>query len=401
MKKFLVLVVAILMVLQIAACSKQETPAAPATTNEVQEPADTQEPASETKDNRVQVNDMLWGVEPLPEKTKLVVAYIGNSSPPLTNYIATQKGWMDAVNLEIETVMFNNGPAQMEASSAGAWDCASTGIGGVITGVIGHDLKVLATAARDEGGHQAFFARKDSPIVADGTGYSSAEGVYGKPETWKGKDILCAKGTTNHFTLYKVLDSLGLTLDDVNIINMDVSSANTAFLAGTGDVVGVWGSLLYTDDKKDLVMVANDAMVKTGIVTNYVATGEAWGKKREAIEKWLELCIMAGEWAEANLQKAAEMMVEMNADDGFPSKVEDCYTILDNNPYATLEDNYKYYTEKNEKGDMLIAEAQIYDAMSIFVKMGNYTEEQLNKLLAGDNFVGDPVKAIYSRVYGK
>lgn len=395
MKKLLTALLVLVMVIQTTACFGPKTPQQTQTTTPTTSPTGTAGTAG------VQIEGMLWPVEPLPEKTKLTVAYIGNSSPPLTTYIAMEKGWMEAVNLDIETVYFNNGPAQMEASSAGAWDCASTGIGGVITGILGHDIKVLATAARDEGGHQAFFARKDSPIVKDGTGFSTAPKVYGKPESWKGKDILCAKGTTNHFTLYKTLETLGLTLDDVNVVNMDVSSANTAFKAGQGDVVGVWGSLLYDEDKKDLVMVSSDAFVGTGIVTNYVATSQAWNNKQAAIEKWLEVTIMGGEWAEANMQEAAEMMVEMNEEDGFPSKVEDNFTILDNNPYATLEDSYNYYTRKNEDNSMLIAEAQIYDAMAVFVKMGNYQQEQLDNLLKGDNFLVEPITRIYKRVKGK
>lgn len=396
MKKVFALLIVLLMLFSVVACAQKTTEKSTATPVPT---VSTSAEVSATKDNTVKADGMLWGVEPLPEKTKLRVAYISSTSPPLTTYIAKEKGWFDAVNLEIEMVVFPNGPAQMEASSA--WDCASTGIGGVITGVIGHNLKVLGTAARDEGGHQAFFARKDSPIVLAGKGHTSIPELYGTADTWKGKNILCAAGTTNHYVLYKTLQAFGLSTKDVNLINMDISSANTAFLAGQGDVLGVWGPLLYADDKKDLVMVSNDAWVKTGIVTNYVASAEGWGSKQAAIEKWLEVTIMGGEWAMQNVEEAAQYMVDMNEFDGFTTTLKDNKTIIEDNPFATLEDNYNYYTKKNDQG-MFIAKSQIYNPMSVFVEMGKYSKEQLNGVGSSDaNFTGDPIIGIYNRVNKK
>jgi len=356
----------------------------------------TSEEKEEAKENLVQVNDMLWGVEPLPEKTKLVMAYIGSTSPPLTNYIAMQKGWLEAVNLEIEPLFFQNGPAQMEASSS--WDCGSTGIGGVITGILGHDLKIIGTAARDEGGHQAFFARPDSPIVKAGKGHSDIPELYGTAETWKEAEILCAVGTTNHYVLYRTIEAFGLTMDEMNVVNMDIATANTAFMAGQGDVLGVWGPLLYDEDKKDLVMVSNDAWVKTGIVTNYMASSKSWQSKRQAIEKWLEMTVMGGEWAMANMQKAAEYMVGLNEIDGYTTSVEENFKIIEDNPFVTLKENHDYFNKMNDEGNMLIAEWQIYKPMSIFVEMGNFTQEQLDNLLAGDNFLSEPITNIYNNV---
>ena len=337
--------------------------------------------------------DMPWAIEPLKEPVTLKVTEMATTSPHLPTYIARQKGWLDAVGITVESVLFNSGPAQMEASSSGAWDCGSTGIGGVITGVLGYDVQVLCTAARDEGGHQAFFARKDSQIVKDGTGFGTCPEVYGKPESWKGLDILCAKGTTNHFTLYKTLDSLGLTMDDVNVVNMDVASANTAFKAGEGDVVGVWGSLAYSEDKKDLVMVSSDAWVKTGIVTNYVATPKAWEEKKEAITKWLEVCIMTGEWIQEHPEESAAYMTQMYDEDGYPSTDEENLTILNNNPFCSLEYDQDI-VQMNEEGTRNKMADQTCTAMEVFVKMENYTQEQLEEMQKSDNFLSEPVMEI-------
>lgn len=340
---------------------------------------------------------MPWNIEPLAEKTKLTVSYLANSTPELTTYIAREKGWLDALNLDVELVYFAGGPAQMEAS--GSWDVATTGIGGVITGILNSDVKILGVAARDKGLFQAFFARKDSDIVKDGTGFASVEGVYGKPESWKGKDILTAVGTTNAYTLYNTLNALGLGLTDVNVINMDIASATTAFLAGQGDVVGVQGTMIYDDvfqkEDSEYVCVSSDQMLGCGLSVNYVATAAAWADKQAAVRTWLEVVSMAGDWANENQQEAAEIMTEMYREDGYETKVEDNLKTIQDNPFTTLEENYTYATKSDENG-VLQMKAQIYDAMVGYIAMGNYKEEQLEQLKAKDNFILDPIMSIYS-----
>ncbi len=195
MKKVTSLLLAAVMVLSLAACSAGQTNSPP--------PSD--DAASGGGDGKVQVNGMLWAVEPLPEKTKITVSYLANSTAETATYIADEKGWLEACNLEVEMVYFAGGPAQMEAINS--WDCGTTGIGGMITGILNYDLKTLGVVAQDRGLFQAFFARKDSDIVAAGTGHADVEGLYGTAETWKGKEIITAVGTANQYTLYNRLRS--------------------------------------------------------------------------------------------------------------------------------------------------------------------------------------------------
>ena len=70
-----------------------------------------------------------------------------------------------------------------------------------------------------------------------GKGHGIIPELYGTADTWRGQEILCAVGTTNQFLLYKTLENFGLTLDDVNVVNMDSSAANTACLLYTSRCV--------------------------------------------------------------------------------------------------------------------------------------------------------------------
>ena len=400
LKKAAAVALGLACVFQLAGCSTGKGTEAPKETNAPATTAAKPADASMEADGQEEApaGDMLWKVEPLPEKTKLVVSYLANSTPGLTTYIAQQKGWLEQCNLDVEMVYFAGGPAQMEAS--GSWDVGTTGIGGVITGVLNSDIKILGVAARDQGLFQAFFARKDSDIVKDGTGYGTVPEVYGKPDSWKGKDILTAVGTTNNYTLYCTLKSLGLTLDDVNLINMDIASAITAFLAGQGDLAGVQGTMIYDEAYQkadsDYVMVSSDQMLKSGLSVNYVASPSAWENKQEAVSKWLELATMAGEWANANQDEAAQMMTDMYQSDGYDTKIEDNLLTIKENPFTTLEENKQFFTEKDENGELL-AKSQIYNPMDGYVEMGNYTEDQLEELKAKDNFIDKVMLDIYDR----
>lgn len=383
MKKITSLLLAVLLLFSVAGCSGGGNNA----------------PANNTptgdSGEKVQVNGMLWPVEPLPKKTKLTVSYLANSIAEAATYIADEKGWLEACNIEVEMVYFAGGPAQMEASNS--WDCGTTGIGGMITGILNYDIKALGVVAQDRGLFQAFFARKDSDIVAAGTGHASVGELYGTAETWKGKDILTAVGTANQYTLYNTLKAFGLNLSDVNVINMDIATTPVAFLAGQGDVGGVQGMQINDESLQtdEYVIVSSDQMLKCGLSLNYVATDSAWKEKQTAIEKWLELAVMAGTWANENQEETAQMMVDMFEIDGYETTPDYNFTMITENPFTSLDVNYQYFTEKTENGDALQAEGQLYDAMTGYVEMGNYTQEQLDTLKAADSFQADPMIRIY------
>ena len=341
--------------------------------------------------------EMPWpDVEPLAQPVTLNVAQLANTLPHLPTYIAQEKGWLDAVGIEVNSLVFQNGPAMMEAVGAGSWDCASTGIGGVITGVLNQDIKVLAVAARDEGGFQAFFARPDNPIVQAGQGNGEIPELYGTADTWRGQEILCAVGTTNQFLLYKTLENFGLTLEDVNVVNMDSSAANTAFLTGQGDVAGISGPLVFSDDKEEFVMVSSDAWAKTGIVTSFVASPTAWEEKQEAITKWLEVVIMTNEWIAENQEEAAQYLTAMYEADGYPSTDEANLELIVNNPLCSLEYEKDIITQ-NEDGVMKMKQ-QTIDALEGYVAMGNYTDEQYEAIVnSTENFLTEAIEEIAAR----
>lgn len=198
------------------------------------------------------------------------------------------------------------------------------------------------------------------------------------------------------------LKAFGLSLSDVKVINMDIATIPVAFLAGQGDVGGVQGMQISDESLQsdDYVIVSSDQMLECGLSINYVANPASWGSKQAAIEKWLELAVMAGSWANENQQETAEMMVDMFEIDGYETTIDYNLTMITENPFTSLDLNYQYFSEKTEDGSALQAEGQLYDAMVGYVEMGNYTQEQIDSIKAADSFQPEPILNIYQNAKG-
>ena len=73
----------------------------------------------------------------------------------------------------------------------------------------------------------------------------------------KGKTVATEVGTLEHMFLLKTLEKFGMTIDDINFVNMTINDAGPAFIAGSVDAAVLWeptlsmaissgGKLLYS-----------------------------------------------------------------------------------------------------------------------------------------------------------
>jgi hypothetical protein len=127
--------------------------------------------------------------------------------------------------------------------SSGGWDCGTYGIGGTLSGSIGHGALVLASAARDSGSFR-FFVPKDSDIVKAGKGMSRYPRAVGNRRHVERKGNLSSHGNDLSLRPNKGLEKFGLTAKDVKLTHMDVTSVNTALMAGRGQGRSSLGQLL-------------------------------------------------------------------------------------------------------------------------------------------------------------
>ncbi|MBS7182218.1 MAG: NrtA/SsuA/CpmA family ABC transporter substrate-binding protein [Eubacterium sp.] len=177
-------------------------------------------------------------------------------------HTANTDGVYDDLGLKVDEQYFDNGPTTNEAIAAGDIDVATIGAMPAITGNIANGTRVVAILADDEESVQ-IYARNDSDIVKAGKGnIKNHPNIYGTAKEWKGKKVVCAKGTSSHYGLLATLETLGLTEKDIELINMEGASGASAFEAGTGDIfVGFdpqWAKFYENPDKYTCVSTCAD-----------------------------------------------------------------------------------------------------------------------------------------------
>lgn len=62
----------------------------------------------------------------------------------------------------------------------------------------------------------------------------------------KGKSVATELGTLEHMFLLKILSDNGMTIDDINFVNMSINDAGPAFIAGSIDAAVLWEPTLST-----------------------------------------------------------------------------------------------------------------------------------------------------------
>lgn len=310
----------------------------------------------------------------------LAVSGISSTSQYLPVYVAEKKGWFTEAGLEIEDVMFTGGPVQMESLSSDSWDIGLTGIGGVLAGAIRYDALIVDASSTDDGG-QYVFARKDSPIVAAGTGNNTlSPDIYGDAESWKGVKALCSTGTTLQYTLIKTLSGFGLTKDDVNFVAMDGPTIYSSFLAGEGDVCvmgNAAGAFLMLGMPDEYVPVSNSRLSDTGLITNIMANKNSYNDKEkyESMKEFLKVYFKAAAWVEENPDEAAQYMLDFSEEGGTKTDLETCKNLLAADSYFTAEEAYKLATENAEGKDHSVMEDALLNCLQFFIDTGSYKAE--------------------------
>lgn len=309
----------------------------------------------------------------------LTVSGIGGSLNWLPVYIAQQEGWFEEENLEIDEVLFTNGPVQMESLSSNGWDLGCTGVGGVFAGVLGYDAVILGSSNTDDG-TQFVFSRSDSDIVGAGQGNNTInEEIYGSADTWKDKSILCNTGSVTQYVLIKMLEGFGLAQDDVQFIAMDPATAYSAFLAGEGDacvLTGSGGTFKMLDNTEDYTAVASGPLVDSGLMCSFVANKNSYAdeEKYEAMKKFMKVYFKSLDWMKENQEQVVQYCVDMNDENGSSLEPDIADRYVQADTYFSLQEAVDMMENKAEGSDHSEMEDKLLGVLDFFISVGNYTE---------------------------
>lgn len=302
----------------------------------------------------------------------------------LPSVYAEENGLYTSFDYTID--FYSGGPVQNEAIASGAWEVGTTGIAGAVLGIVGYNMKVLGVAY-DEASVTDMWCRSDNPLASAAVGEN---GIAGTADDWRGQDILIASGSNVHLMLIAVLESLGLTEDDVNIIDCSsVPNVYTAFMAGEGDVACLWAPYGYNlEVDKDYAKVGKVEDLGISLPALLVCTEEAYESRPEVIKKWVETYYKACDGLMADIDAAAELMYDFSEEQGIVMSEEASYQEFVQRPLWTAADNKNYFTVDSE------GKTEIYDLLITYadfmVSQGKITQEQRDAM-ANSEFVSDMI----------
>ena len=320
MKRLLSLLLAGAMCLSLAACGStgSSTPeSAPAETGEVAE-----ESAAGTDAN----------TEDLPVIKVAVMPFL-NSLP----IVYMQENGLDVANgFKMETVYFANGGTMNEALAADEWEIGTLSAAAVNSLAI-YGAYCVADVAHSEGGLYTL-CPADSPIAQVKGSNPSYPDVYGDADTVSGITIATNTGTISHLNVIKWLEALGMSTDDVNIVNMDFPSAYQALLTGNCDVAALNPPTSFQAESEGYVITSSLSSLDVPQFDSIIVSNKAYTERRDVLVNYVKAFFQATDALQADPDMAAQMLLDWYTSNGSETTLEACATEIETRPYVTSQE---------------------------------------------------------------
>lgn len=166
------------------------------------------------------------------EPVTLRVAYMPNLGSASSLFTAIEQGYFEEVGITVEPQQFEAGPAEITAMQSGDIDIAQIGHGA-------HSLCINGDAVV----FQFDQLSQADAVVVDKSRVASAEELAGKT-------VGVSSGTSSEIILQFVLEDAGLTMDDINAVEMQVSGMTTALIQGQIDAAATWSPNTVTIEQE-------------------------------------------------------------------------------------------------------------------------------------------------------
>lgn len=257
---------------------------------------------------------MLGSVAALAEAPEYKVAILASFYSAAIDY-ADQMGYDLEEGIDIVPQQFASGAPMNEAFAAGELDAADMGPAAVHA-VGKFNAKVIAQNAKQVACQ--LIIKPDSDIAQAGP---DENGVYGTADLVRGKTIMGPVGTYSHYLIIGWLNYLGLTIDDVNYVNMDYPTASQAFETDQGEICAMQNPNVYDAQAKGYISVGDPAFIAP-MYENLIASNEAYSEKRDQTKAFLKVVYRAQEELLADDELAAKVLGDFYAKVGYTASPE-------------------------------------------------------------------------------
>jgi aliphatic sulfonates family ABC transporter substrate-binding protein len=236
---------------------------------------------------------------------KVTVLRIGSTAPGHVKFLLSQeKRWLDEEfakdGIKVEFFPFAGGGQEAATALAtGGLDIAYTASAPALrTAASGANVKLIALSSFGANGGSSIAVRKDSSIQS--------------VKDLKGKKVAFLTGTVRHSTITKALKLEGLTLKDIDGLNLAFEASGPALMRGDIDAV-VEGRNSFTPlAETDSIRIILDGRdhPEWSSPSAVSVNGDFLKKHPDIIKRFLEVDLKAARWADANPAETIKIIAE-------------------------------------------------------------------------------------------
>ncbi|HWC29458.1 MAG TPA: ABC transporter substrate-binding protein [Dehalococcoidia bacterium] len=267
--------------------------------------------------------------------------------------VAEEQGIFDKAGVKVELVWFEGYLDSINALASGQLDANSQTLNDTLASVAaGADQRIVLVNDNSTG--------NDQIIVRDGIN-SIAD--------LKGKKVGIEAGVVDHFLLALGLRNAGLSLSDVEIVNLETGAAAASFAAGQLDAVGAFAPFTTQALKRSGSKVLFTSADFPGSIPDHlVVSGDLVEDRPEDVQKLINAWFMTLDYLKANPTKALEIMAKRAGVSVDEYKEYDAGTSL-----FTLEQNIKAFSTGSDMTYL------------------NHAAEEISKFLLDNEFVEEEI----------
>ena len=207
--------------------------------------------------------------------------------------VAKEKGIFDQVGVKVDLTWFEGYTDSINAFAAGQLDANAQTLNDTIPSVAaGSDQRIVLVNDNSTG--------NDQIIVSSG---------INTIQDLRGKTIGVEEGVVDHYLLLLGLQSVGMTIDDVKLQNLETGAAAAAFAAGQLDAVAVFAPFttqaLERSGSKTL-FTSKD--FPGSIPDHLVVSGKLADDHPDVVQKLVDAWFKTLDWIHANPDEATQIM---------------------------------------------------------------------------------------------
>lgn len=233
--------------------------------------------------------------------------------------------------LDIDWIVFNGGAAINEAM--GEWDIAVTG-GAFVYALANYDCKLVAHQVDGTGGNY-FCARKGDPLLDAKTPEEAAECI-------RGKTLLTCFGTTGHYTMNLFLESIGVSPDEVNMMNLEIANVYSSWVAGEGDYCVLTEPYCYYDmDEMNTEVYATLESIGGELFESTVCTKDAYENRYDDVVKFVSILYKACDALSADEDLAVNTVMNWYANCGKTLDESEARQSVESKPFISSDEASK------------------------------------------------------------